>query len=170
MQKILIDGYNVIHADEQLKKTAARQLEKARGALIEMIRAYAGRKKMQVTLVFDGAGGLTDTESIVPGKFQVLFSSRGQTADDLILKALRDSKNPREYIVVTSDMTDIGHSARGMGAKVLGSLEFLKRIKSGYKTRGAQDSGAGEGRQGPDADELDYWMDKFGGKNGDGGE
>lgn len=162
MQKIIIDGYNVIHADEGLKKTAARELETAREALIVMIRRYLGSKKMQVTLVFDGAGGLTDAEPVVPGRLQVLFTSAGQTADELILRTLSRSKNAREYIVVTSDMADIGRSARGMGAKLLGSREFLKRIKGKASGWAGNNGEEDEKERVGDAEDLDYWMNKFG--------
>ena len=168
MQKILIDGYNVIHADERLKRTAARQLETARELLIAAIKTYAAGKKMRVTLVFDGAGRMTDAEPVVPGKIQVLFSGGGQTADELIVQILEDSRNPREYIVVTSDMTDIGRAARGMGAEVLGSVEFLKRVKRKRAANERRAAPSEDEQDGPDADEegLDYWMDKFGGDTG----
>lgn len=172
MQKILVDGYNVIHADERFKRAAARELEQARGLLIAAIRSYAASKKARVTLVFDGAGGMTEAETVVPGKLQVLFSGGGQTADELILQILEDSRNPREYIVVTSDMTDIGGRARAMGAKVLGSPEFLKRLQGKPAARGERADGGEKRHDGgeTDAESLDYWMDQFGGENGTGEE
>lgn len=163
MQKIIVDGYNVIHADEHLKRTAARDLERARGLLIELVTAYLKSRGVQVTLVFDGAGGLTDVEPVVPGKLQVLFSSTRQTADELILKTLADSQNPREYIVVTSDMTDIGRSARGMGSEVLSSRGFLDRI--GEKAGKRERSSSKEGKDvEPEMQDVDFWLSQFGEK------
>jgi predicted RNA-binding protein with PIN domain len=164
MQKVIVDGYNVIHADERLKQTAARDLEGARGQLVGRVKRYLKHKRVQITIVFDGAGGLTEVEPVVPGKLQVLFSNTLQTADELILKTLGDANNPRAFIVVTSDMTDIGRCAREMGAEVVGSREFLKRIggKTGKRPRGGADGNKKTIE--PGEQDVDYWMDQFAGK------
>jgi predicted RNA-binding protein with PIN domain len=152
---MIIDGYNVIHADERLKKVARGDLQGARRELIRRLAAYLETKSLQMTLVFDGRGGLTDVDVEIPGKLQVLFSSDGQTADDLIVGMLEASANPRKYIVVTSDMADIGRAACAMGAIVLSSSRFLGRIEP--------KSNADTGEPGDDGVEgVDYWLKKFG--------
>lgn len=168
MQKLIVDGYNVIHADPRMKKTTARDLERARDQLIERIRKYMRGKQIRVTVVFDGRGGLTDVETVVPGKLQVLYSSQPQSADELILKTLNESPNPQEYIVVTSDMADIGGSARGMGAKILSSRAFLERIARGSETAKPRTQKAAEEENDMNENEVDYWLDQFkaGGKGG----
>ena len=155
MQRMIIDGYNVIHADERLKKAARADLLGARRRLVRRLASYLATKNLQVTLVFDGRGGITDVDVEIPGKLQVLFSSAGQTADELIIGMLESSSNARKYIVVTSDMADIGRAASAMGANVLSSTRFLERIEprstSGTKERGdTEDEG------------VDYWLRKFG--------
>jgi ribosomal protection tetracycline resistance protein len=156
-QKIIVDGYNVIHADEKLKRLAGRDLNQARRALLEMIKAYLQSKSLQVTVVFDGRGGLTDADAVLPEKLQVLFSASGRSADTLIIEILKSSANPREYIVVSSDRADIGRAAGGLGARVLASAEFLQRIDStppAQSDRPAEKPVVGE-------EDVDYWLDLF---------
>ncbi len=166
VQKVIVDGYNVIHADESLKRMAARGLEDARGALVARLRDYLAERSVSITVVFDGAGRLTDVDVAVPGRLQLLFTAGGQTADEMILRMLEESSNPREYIVVTSDMTDIGRNARAMGACVVRSGEFLARIRP---KRGRSGSDGGSERDSmPD---VDFWLGQFGrDSKDDGGE
>jgi predicted RNA-binding protein with PIN domain len=158
MQKIIVDGYNVVHADERLKRELRVDLHSARRELIGRFAAYLREKNLQITLVFDGRGGLTDVDVEIPGKLQVLYSSSGQSADDLILEILEKSANPRQYIVVTSDMTDIGRNARSLGASVVASSEFLDRMRP-KKQQGPAAPDSGE------TEDIEYWMDQFGQKD-----
>ncbi len=163
MQKIIVDGYNVIHADPVLKRAAAAGMERAREALLSLLRDYLGVRDVQVTVVFDGAGGIVDAEALIPGRLQVLYSARGQSADEIIVNTLRAHPNPREYIVVTSDMADIGRAVMAQGVALMASAEFLDRIRGG-------DAPAKASREKPDPSEadVDYWLGMFGdgGKNG----
>lgn len=156
MQKIIVDGYNVIHADPRLqKKMAAGGTERAREGLIARIRAYIAARDVRVTVVFDGRGGLTDAEPVVPGRLQVIYSARGQSADDVIVETLHAASNPREFIVVTSDMADIGRSVSALGAKVMPSPAFLDRMRR--TARGAPEAPAPAD---PEVD-VDYWLEQF---------
>lgn len=154
---MIIDGYNVIYADGRLKNAAKRDLREARRALIDRLARYLKRKNLRTTLVFDGHGGITDVDVEIPGKLQVLFSSAGQSADEIILEILEASSNPRQYIVVTSDMADIGRAARAMGAEIIASPVFLARI------RGRESNAEGAAPAKSDVEDLDFWLEKFGG-------
>jgi len=156
-QKMLLDGYNVIHADAALKRHAEKDMNRARLELIDRLKIYLKDKEVRMTLVFDGQGGITDVEMILPAKLQVMYSPFGQTADELILSSLRASANPREYIVVTSDAMDIGREARSLGAEVLSSGEFLKRI-----AKNAAESLNGRAEKPlPNEDDMDFWLRVF---------
>jgi predicted RNA-binding protein with PIN domain len=164
MQKIIIDGYNLIHADPGLRRTAARAMDEARRSLLERVRAYLSERRVQVTVVFDGAGGLVDAEALVPGRLQVLYSAGGQTADEVIVETLESHPNPRQYIVVTSDMADIGRRVRAIGAVVMPSSEFLGRM-AGPGTAGRDEGVAGGHRSekpDPAGEDIDYWLRQFG--------
>jgi predicted RNA-binding protein with PIN domain len=154
MQKIIVDGYNVIHADPELKRAVGGDLQSARRKLVRWLKRYLESKNVRLTVVFDGRGGITDVDVEIPGRLQVLYSAAGQTADALILDILEDSPNPREYVVVTSDMADIGRAARSIGAGVLPSTDFLARIRPGGGDKRAQERVEVDG-------DVEYWLGRF---------
>ena len=154
MQKMIVDGYNVLHADPDLKQMIRRDLQEARRILVRRLTEYLGDRRVQVTLVFDGRGGLTDVDVEIPGKLQVLYSAAGQTADEVIVGILERSDSPRRFIVVTSDMADIGRTARAMGAGLLSSRDFLTRIQPA--------AAPDEPADGETPVDLDYWLKQFG--------
>jgi len=124
-QKLIIDGYNVIYTDEGLRRTACRDLQGARDKLMELLKQYLKGRRVQITVVFDGRGGLASAEAVIPGMLQVLFSAGNDTADELIITTIRRSSSPRSFVVVSSDMAHIGRTAKGMGCEVIGSKRFL---------------------------------------------
>ena len=154
MQKIIVDGYNLLHADPKLKRTLRADLRGARRSLMRRLRHYLESKNVRLTVVFDGRGGVTDVDVEIPGRLQVLYSAAGQSADELIIHILQEAANPREYLVVTSDMADIGRAASSMGVQVLPSTDFLSRM--GPAPREAPGRRASE-----DAYDVEYWLGRF---------
>ena len=159
MQKLIVDGYNVIYTDDRMRRVACRDNERARKRLLELLREYVADRDVQVTVVFDGRGAMVDAEALIPGRLQVVYSARGQTADDVIVRTLEESDQPAAYIVITSDIRDIGRTARAMGCEVIGSKRFLDRISVGGEAK-TRHKRAGEKPE-PSKDDADYWMNKF---------
>jgi predicted RNA-binding protein with PIN domain len=157
-QKIIVDGYNLIYADGELKRYAEKDMNRSRAELIERLKLYLRNKSVRMTVVFDGKGGMTDVEMVLPAKLQVMYSPFGQTADELIVKSLRAAANPREYIVITSDAADIGRAARSLGAGVISSQDFLQRIERNHSKT---DDNKPE-KPAPNEDDTDYWLKLFG--------
>lgn len=160
-QKLIIDGYNVIYTDDRLRKIACRDLDSARKAFLDALSAYLKSKSMQVTVVFDGRGALADAEALIPGTLQVVYSARGQTADEVIVATLKQSRSPQSYLVVSSDRTHIVSVARGLGCQVLGSRRFLERLARA----GSEAQQRDEEAETPPVD-TDFWLEEFG-KRGD---
>ena len=157
-QKIVVDGYNVIYADDALRKIAKSDIERSRRKLVSMVAAYLKEKDLQVTLVFDGRGGMTDATAVIPGRLQVVYSARYQTADELIVSMIAGSPNPRSHIVVTSDRAHIRPAVAEVGCAVIESKEFLARLRG----KPARKPGAGsEGKPRGGPDDMDYWLERF---------
>ncbi|MFQ5511689.1 MAG: NYN domain-containing protein [Candidatus Krumholzibacteriia bacterium] len=155
-QSVIVDGYNVIYTDERLRRTACKDLERARDGLVEKLESYLSGRKLKITVVFDGRGGMASAEAVIPGKLQVVYSAGSETADEVIVETLRKATNPAAHIVVTSDMADIGRAARALGCQVIGSKRFLDRMEAdGKRVRSA---GAGPA---VDLGDTDYWLEKF---------
>ena len=99
---IVIDGYNLIRRSPLLAPLDRRDLGEGREALLAALVIYRRLKGHRITLVFDGRerGGVSVQVAPVAG-VQVVFSSRGERADEVILRLVQ--KAPGGSVVVTSD-------------------------------------------------------------------
>ena len=101
---IIVDGYNIIFAWEELAALAAEDLDAARRRLCDLLSSFAGFKKCRLVLVFDGykaKGNPGEKETF--HNIQVVYTKENQTADAYI-EALADQIG-RNYAVrvATSD-------------------------------------------------------------------
>ena len=144
--RILVDGYNLIYAisrqrdfsDNQsysllhnwpeLAAGAARHSEAARAALVEMLTQYQDASGTPVTVFFDGTGARrTRPKNSSGGAVEVLFSSSGQTADDLIERAAHRFQDYGEVLVVTDDFAE-RDTVSGFGGAVASCANFIRMI------------------------------------------
>ncbi|MGN0702782.1 MAG: NYN domain-containing protein [Lentihominibacter sp.] len=82
---LLVDGYNIIFAWEELRELAKVSIDGAREALIEILANYRGFRKCRVIAVFDAyrvKGGRRHTEQ--QGDVTVVFTAEAETADTYI--------------------------------------------------------------------------------------
>ena len=101
---IIVDGYNIIFAWEELALQAKHDLDAARRRLCDILSSFAGFKKCYLVLVFDGwkvKGNPGEKEQF--HNIQVVYTKENQTADAYI-EALADQIG-RNYAVrvATSD-------------------------------------------------------------------
>src|SRR5262245_19146646 len=78
----LIDGYNVIRRDPDLRDREREGLEAGRAALLAILARVATRLSDNFPVVFDGAQRRGGSPS--PGRVQVIFSRPPETADDVL--------------------------------------------------------------------------------------
>ena len=125
---IIIDGYNLIHADEHLKSTSLFSLEKAREELMDMLSNYVSYTKNELVLVFDaylvkdGAG----SEFMRDG-YKVVFTKTDQTADAYIEKQMYELGPDYSIRMVTDDRL-LQFSAVHSGISRMTSKEFLDEL------------------------------------------
>lgn len=82
---LLVDGYNIIFAWDELKELAKDNIDSAREALIEILGNYQGFRKCHVIAVFDAykvKGGQRHFEN--HGGVTVVFTQEAETADTYI--------------------------------------------------------------------------------------
>ena len=120
----LIDGYNVIRRDADLRGREAESLEAGRAALIHLVARMARESRDDFTLVFDGARVTGGAPSA--GRVQVLFSRPPRTADDELIRLARESG--AGAVVVTSDRK-IQDAARRSRCAVISAEQFLAGVK-----------------------------------------
>jgi len=125
---VIVDGYNFIFADPELKALAADRLDLARGRLMDMLSNYAGFTKARATLVFDGfrtpgnPGSKSQYHNI-----NVAFTKDGETADAYIERLVNDIGRNFSVRVVTSDNL-IRLSALRSGVLRTSSKEFINEL------------------------------------------
>ncbi|MBQ3321855.1 MAG: TetM/TetW/TetO/TetS family tetracycline resistance ribosomal protection protein [Firmicutes bacterium] len=82
---LLVDGYNIIFAWDELKELAKENIDSAREALIEVLGNYQGYRKCKVIAVFDAykvKGGQRHFEK--HGGVTVVYTKEAETADTYI--------------------------------------------------------------------------------------
>ena len=90
---VLVDGYNVIFAWDDLKKIAADDLDLARTTLINRLCAYRAMRDTDVIAVFDAykvKGGTGSIEKV--NNISVVYTKEAETADSYIEKATQANR------------------------------------------------------------------------------
>lgn len=101
---LLVDGYNIIFAWEELSEIAKSSLESARNRLIDILCNYRGFKQCEVILVFDAykvKGSRGEVERI--NNINVVYTKEAETADMYIEKVTRQIGRKHRVKVATSD-------------------------------------------------------------------
>lgn len=118
---LLVDGYNIIFAWDELKDVARDNLDAARKMLCDLLCNYQGYKKCEVILVFDAykvKGGLGSVEKY--HNIHVVYTKEAETADTYIEKATYEIGKKHRVKVATSDGPEqliiLGHGALRMSA------------------------------------------------------
>ena len=104
---LLIDGYNIVFAWEDLRELAIKDIMAARDKLIDLIVDFAGFRKEHVILVFDAykvRGGRG--EVIHVGGIDVIYTKEAETADLYIEKAAHELSKRYKVTVATSDAVE----------------------------------------------------------------
>jgi uncharacterized protein len=132
--RVVVDGYNLIHAMPELARLVGSDLERARDALVSKLAVYRSGRGVRVTVVFDGREtGAPQTRP--PGGIEVVFSRAPQNADAKIKNMLALEKSPKSWTVVTSDNSIVRY-AHDYGAKTIPSAEFAVKLGPGVPKLG----------------------------------
>ena len=101
---VLVDGYNIIFAWDDLRKLAKENLDDARTRLIDRLRNYQGWRRCPVIVVFDAYKVKGNPGSVEKtGDFSVVYTKEAETADMYIEKAAYDLSKHHRVRVATSD-------------------------------------------------------------------
>ena len=127
---LLVDGYNIIFAWEELKKIAAANLEEARKALCERLIQYRAFRDIELILVFDAykvKGNVGEVEKV--GGLSIVYTKEAQTADAYIEKTARQLSKNYKVTVATSDSLE-QLIVFGGGAYRMSARAFLAEVES----------------------------------------
>ncbi|MDD3307603.1 MAG: NYN domain-containing protein [Acetobacterium sp.] len=130
---LIVDGYNVIHGSDDLKRLSEIQLEEARVKLIDDLNGYSGFKGWETILVFDAyqQQTLEKREELV-GQIKVVFTEKNKTADSYIEKLVYGLPKAYSVRVVTSDFT-LQQMVMASGAERVPVRELIQDMESSLK-------------------------------------
>ena len=140
-QCIIVDGYNVIFAWEELAETAKHDLEAARRGLLDALSSYAGYKKHRVVVVFDGWKQKGNPgEKSTFHNIQVVYTKEGQTGDAYIESLVAQIGRNYAVRVATSDalvqISSLRSGVLRMSARELREeVETARREMTKYSTK-----------------------------------
>ena len=119
---LLVDGYNVIFAWDELRRLAEGSLDAARRRLMDILCNYAGYRRCVPILVFDAykvRGGTREVERY--HNLYVVYTREAETADMYIERATHELAKERRTRVVSSDGAEqvivLGHGALRVSAR-----------------------------------------------------
>jgi predicted RNA-binding protein with PIN domain len=119
---LVVDGYNVTK-----RGFGELDLEHQRHRLVKGLSAIAAQTGAEVTVAFDGAERMHGLPT-PPRGVRVLFSRKGQTADDLIRRLVRAEPDGRPVVVVSSDK-EVADGVRRAGAYPLPADVLVRRLR-----------------------------------------
>jgi uncharacterized protein len=130
MVRILVDGYSLLHGWPEIAPGTARHAARAREALVEKLTQYRDAIGTPITIVFDGslARGAGPKMHSSP-EVEMIFSSGGWSADDLIERAAARFRDYGEVLVVTDDVAE-RETVMAFGASAASCDNFISMVQS----------------------------------------
>jgi predicted RNA-binding protein with PIN domain len=148
----LIDGHNLIG---KLPGVALDDLDDEQ-ALIEILQEFCQNTGKDVEVYFDhSASG--HARARVHGRVTARYVRSGETADQAIARRLKSLAHEAANWTVVSSDNQVAAAARRSRARVVASETFVGELDGG------SDEARGEEMQ-VSADEIDDWLEMFGGE------
>ena len=131
---LLVDGYNIIFAWDDLKKIAGDNLDAARGELINRMCNYQGYAGCELILVFDAyrvKGKHREVEKYC--NINIVYTKESETADSYIERVSHELSKKHKVRVATSDGLE-QMIILGNGAMRISATEFRKRYEAAERS------------------------------------
>lgn len=130
---LLVDGYNIIFAWDELNELSKVNIDSARDKLMDIMCNYQGYTKCTLILVFDaykvsgGKGSVFDYHNI-----HVVYTKEAETADQYIEKVAHKLSNKFQVTVATSDRLE-QMIIWGAGARRISANGFYDEVMKATK-------------------------------------
>jgi len=130
MDVLVVDGYNIIGAWDELNKLKLKDMGLARSRLIELLVEYKAYTGNRVIIVFDAlyVKGNESKKSI--NGVEIIYTRENETADECIERLVKTLKNVKNQVyVATSDYLE-QRTIFGRGALRISARELLIELKN----------------------------------------
>jgi predicted RNA-binding protein with PIN domain len=152
---ILIDGHNLIGRMPALSLQDPDDEEK----LVRFLKSYRARTGKAITVVFDPGIVSTLSGRRREGGVEVVFAPRNSSADAIIARRVERSRDPRGWLVVTSD-AELAERVARRGARTESAEDFSSELGG----MGSGEPGGGDVQLSPE--EIEAWLSLFEGQDG----
>lgn len=126
---LLVDGYNIIFAWEDLNELSKINIESARNKLMDRLSNYQGYKKMTLILVFDAYKVKGNPGSVMKyHNIYVVYTKEAETADQYIEKTVHEIGRKYQVTVATSDALE-QVIILGQGGNRLSAANLLEEVE-----------------------------------------
>jgi uncharacterized protein len=128
--RILVDGYSLLHNWPRLAPGRARHSAAARDELIRRLTLYQDATGTPVTVFFDGSGSRSGKPTAVDSTVvEVLYSRKGQTADQMIERAVHRFGPYGEVLAVTDDHAE-RDTVISLGGSAASCWNFIEMVQN----------------------------------------
>lgn len=126
---LLVDGYNIIFAWDELRELSKVHIDAARGRLMDILCNYQGYRGCHLILVFDAYRIENHRTEVLPyHNITVVFTKEAETADQYIEKFAHENAKKHSVTVATSDGLE-QIIIRGEGCRLMSARELLAEVK-----------------------------------------
>ncbi len=127
---LLVDGYNVIFAWDDLRELAGANVDAARGRLLDVLCNYQAMRGCELIVVFDAYRVQGHGEELLDyHNIHVVYTKEAETADQYIEKFAHNNSARYRITVATSDGLE-QIIIRGEGCALLSSRDLRAEIES----------------------------------------
>jgi len=129
VNRLIVDGYNVVHAWPDLKRLLSVSLEAARDELVNRLGVYSLVTGTPVTVVFDAhrTAAQNNAEDEKDG-VTIIFTRRGHSADHAIERLAYQAAEAGDMITVATSDRFQRDLVRGTGGAVISATELERQV------------------------------------------
>ncbi len=126
---LVVDGFNIIRRDAQFSEVERKNFYGAQELLIQRLAQYQRGTDHRITVVFDGKGSPNPfRHRTMKSEIMVVYSARGETADDVIKDLIEEADSPNGVLVATADRA-LASACRSFGAGIVDPTELNQRTR-----------------------------------------
>src|SRR5699024_304755 len=129
MNVLVVDGYNIIGAWDELQKLKEKDMGQARDRLIDYMAEYKAYAGDRVIIVFDAYYVQGTASKYHTHQVEIIYTKEKETADECIERLVKSLKNVKNQVyVATSDYAEQS-TIFGRGALRISARELLINIE-----------------------------------------